>query len=197
MALRKIITEEDPLLRKQSREIGEITDRIRILAMDMWETMYEANGIGLAAPQVGVLRRLVVIDVALPAEEEDEGADGLLEGKKSEEDLSGEPEPEPESIKCVLINPEIIEVSEDTVISKEGCLSVPGMIGEVERPRQVKIRALDLEGNQFELEGEGLLAKALLHEIDHLNGIVYTDIAMSMEPVDPNPQAEEGGQGEQ
>ena len=188
MALRKIVTEEDPILHKQSREIGEITERIRVLAEDMWETMYDANGIGLAAPQVGVLRRIAVIDVALPAEEDDE--------ESEESDFVGGPVPEQESIKCVLINPEVIEVSKDTVLSKEGCLSVPGMVGEVERPVWVKVRALDLEGSRFEIEGEGLLAKALLHEIDHLNGIVYTDIARSMEPLTSPSEAEEDGQSQ-
>jgi len=173
MALRKVIVKGDPLLRKKSRDIQEITDHIRQLADDMWETMYEADGVGLAAPQVGVLRRLVVIDVTEKPEEDEEKADGP----------KPEPETEPEIIKYVLINPEIIEVSEEKVKEKEGCLSVPGFIGTVERPARVKVRAMDMDGGCFTVEGEGMLAKALLHEIDHLEGVLYTDVAESVEEI--------------
>jgi len=175
MALRNVIKNNDPILRKRSREITEITDRIREIADDMWETMYSANGVGLAAPQVGVLRRLVVIDVTeLP--EDDENAE-------EENGDEAEPKSEPEIIKYVLVNPEILEVSEETIESKEACLSVPGKIGAVVRPKYVKVRATDLDGNLFEIDGEGMLAKALLHEIDHLEGMLYTDIAESVEEV--------------
>lgn len=174
MALRNVLKEGDPLLRKKSREIAEITERIRSLADDMWETMYSANGVGLAAPQVGVLRRIVVIDVTEPDEED---------GEDERAETEAEPNPAPEPVKYVLINPEIVDVSEETVSAKEGCLSVPGMVGVVERPARVKVRALDIEGTPFELEGEGMLAKALLHEIDHLNGILYIDLAESIEEV--------------
>jgi len=176
MALRKVLYKGDPLLRKKSREITRITAHIKTLAEDLWETMYNANGVGLAAPQVGVLRRLVVIDVTEPVEE-DEKVDE--EGDKD----AAEPKPEPETIKYTLINPEIVEVSEERASSKEGCLSVPGMVGVVERPKWVKVRALDIDGYPFEVEGEGMLAKALLHEIDHLEGVLYTDIADSVEEV--------------
>jgi len=169
MALRKVIIKGDPLLRRRSREIKEVTQRIRTLADDMWETMYDAQGVGLAAPQVGVLRRIVVIDVTEPPEEDEEGE---------------EPKPEPEVVKYVLINPEIIEISDEKVKTNEGCLSVPGKIGVVERPARVKVRAMDIDGEFFEVEGEGMLAKALLHEIDHLEGVLYTDIAESVEEVE-------------
>ena len=190
MALRKVLTDADPLLRKRSREITEITGRIRILADDMWETMAEANGIGLAAPQVGVLRRMVVIEVPVPAEDD---ADPEGESETEGDDI---PIPEPETVKYVLINPEIIEVSEETVIYKEGCLSIPGMIGDVERPKRVKIRAVDLEGNSFELTGEGLLARALQHEIDHLEGILYSDLAESIVPIEAPGEEGEAQEGE-
>ena len=183
MALRKVIVKGDPLLQRKSREISEITGRIRMLADDMWETMYEANGVGLAAPQVGVLRRLVVIDVTEPPGEED------AEDKENGGEAEPGPEPEPEIIKYVLINPEVLEVSEEKVKTKEGCLSVPGFVGIVERPERVKVRAMDLDGKYFEVEGEGMLAKALLHEIDHLEGVLYTDIAESVEEVE-NPDEE-------
>ncbi|MDR3364784.1 MAG: peptide deformylase [Clostridiales Family XIII bacterium] len=180
MALRKVLIEGDPLLHKASREVLEITDRIRALVGDMWETMYAANGVGLAAPQVGVLRRVVVIDATKPEGDPEDEPTGLADPPPR---AGGDAAPAPEIIKYVLINPEIIEVSEETVSAKEGCLSVPGMVGIVERPARVKVRALDMSGEPFEIEGEGLLAKALSHEIDHLDGILYTDIAESVEEV--------------
>ena len=189
MALRNILIEGDSLLRKRSREITEITDRIRTLAGDMWETLYDADGVGLAAPQVGVLRRMIVIDTARPPEEdleEDSGETGEnASGNDNEETEEAAP------VKYLLINPEIIEISEETVIASEGCLSVPGMVGIVERPLRVKVKALDIEGSEFEVEGEGLFAKALLHEIDHLDGVLYIDIAESVESVYAEPEAEE------
>lgn len=142
MAIRQLRYSEDPILRKKSREITDLNDRIKLLLDDMVETMYESEGVGLAAPQVGVLRRVVVIDVG----------DGLLK----------------------LINPEIIETY-GASIDYEGCLSVPGVSGKVERPEKVKIKYLDLDGNEKELEGTGLLARAMCHEIDHLNGILFID----------------------
>ena len=177
MALRKIICEGDPLLRRKAREIKEITAHIRELEEDMWETMYDANGAGLAAPQVGALRRLIVIDVTEPEEEDEDG------DEDGDEDAVSEPKPPPEIIKYTLINPEIVEVSAETVSAKEGCLSVPGMVGIVERPARVRVRAIDIDGKPFEVEGEGMLAKALLHEMDHLEGILYTDIAESVEEI--------------
>ncbi|NLY85206.1 MAG: peptide deformylase [Tissierellia bacterium] len=142
MALREIRLLDDPILRKKSREITEINDRIRILLDDMVETMKEAEGVGLAAPQVGVLRRAVVIDVG----------DGPIK----------------------LINPEIFETKGE-IIDVEGCLSIPGRSGKVPRPEWVKIKYLDIEGNEKFLEGTGLLARAICHEIDHLDGILYID----------------------
>ena len=193
MALRKIIYKGEPLLRKRAREIKEITDHIRELEEDMWETMYEANGVGLAAPQVGALRRLVVIDVTgMDEEDADEAEDGDEQTEpKAEPQPQPEPKPEPETIKYTLINPEIVEVSDEKITSKEGCLSVPGMVGVVERPARVKVRALDIAGDPFEVEGEGMLAKALLHEIDHLEGVLYTDIAESVEEIKPEEEPEQ------
>ncbi|MBD9207884.1 MAG: peptide deformylase [Clostridiales bacterium] len=147
MAKLKIITEEEPL-RKKSRPITEITDRIRTLLSDMLETMRDADGVGLAAPQVGVLRRAVVIEVT-------------------------------EGEVLYLINPEIIETAGEQV-GPEGCLSLPGEQGIVRRPNYVKIRALDIDGNEKTYEGMGLLARAMCHEIDHLDGILYPDKAERM-----------------
>ncbi len=139
MARLKIITEEEPL-RKKSRPITEITDRIRTLLSDMLETMRDADGVGLAAPQVGVLRRAVVIEVT-------------------------------EGEVLYLINPEIIETAGEQV-GPEGCLSLPGEQGIVRRPNYVKIRALDIDGNQQTYDGMGLLARAMFHENAHLDCIL-------------------------
>lgn len=149
MAKRKIITDKDPTLRQTSRRVERVTPRIQQLLDDMLETMRAADGVGLAAPQVGVLRRLVVIEV-----EEDH--------------------------PIFLINPEVIyEAGEQE--GPEGCLSIPGRSGIVRRPMKVTVRATGRDGKAFEMTGEGLLARAFCHEIDHLDGKLYTDIAISME----------------
>lgn len=143
MAIRQIRTLGDEILRKECKPVKEVTPRIAELIEDMFETMYEANGVGLAAPQVGILKQIVVIDVE----------DGN---------------------QYVLINPEIIEES-GSQTGQEGCLSVPGKSGIVTRPNYVKVRAFDEEMQQFELEGEELLARAICHECAHLHGDLYVD----------------------
>lgn len=147
MAILNILTSEDETLRKVCRPVDKITPRILTLLDDMKETMYRANGVGLAAPQVGVLRRIVVIDVG----------DGIIE----------------------LINPEIVS-AEGLQTDREGCLSVPDECGIVTRPNIVTVKALDRNGEPFEMRGEELLARAFCHEIDHLDGKLYTDIAERM-----------------
>lgn len=142
MAIRTIRTEGEEVLRKKCREVTELTPRIQELIEDMLETMYEADGVGLAAPQVGVLRRIVVIDVG----------DGPV----------------------ILVNPEILETS-GSQTGDEGCLSVPGKCGVVTRPNYVRVRAVDENMEPFELEGEELFARAVCHECDHLDGILYVD----------------------
>lgn len=141
MALRTIRTEGDPVLSKKCRPVEEITPRIRELVGDMLETMYDACGVGLAAPQVGILKRIAVIDVG--------------EGP------------------IILVNPEIVERSGEQT-GEEGCLSVPGMSGQVTRPNYVKVKALDMDMKEVEYEGEELLARAFCHEIEHLDGKMYT-----------------------
>ena len=143
MALLPILSFPDPRLRTIAKPVEEVTDEIRQLAADMLETMYDAMGVGLAAPQVGMLKRIVVIDIG--------------EGP------------------IVLINPEILETSGEQT-GDEGCLSVPGMAGQVTRPNYVKVKALDEDMNEVEYEGEGLLARAFCHEIDHLDGHMYTEL---------------------
>ena len=148
MALRQIRKIGDEILRKKSRKIENIDDRLKILADDMAETMYHANGVGLAAVQVGVLKRFVVIDVG----------EGLIK----------------------LVNPQILE-TEGEVVDIEGCLSLPGTRENVKRPSKVKVKALDMEGKETVIEGSDFFARALCHEIDHLDGILFIDKAEKSE----------------
>jgi len=142
MALRNIRKFGDDILRKKCREVDKIDDRLLTLIEDMKETMYEAEGVGLAAPQVGILKKLFIIDIG----------EGPL----------------------VFINAEIVETS-GSQIDEEGCLSLPGETKEVMRPNYVRARALNEKGEEFEMEGEELLARAILHEYDHLNGTLFID----------------------
>lgn len=148
MALLKILTENDPTLRKISKPVGEVTDRIRTLLDDMVQTMRHAEGVGLAAPQVGILRRVVVVE-CVPGE--------VIE----------------------LIDPIIIEKA-GIQRTREGCLSLPGKCGITERPMKVTVEATNRQGERFRISGSGLLAKAFCHEIDHLDGILYSDVATRM-----------------
>ncbi len=143
MAVRIIVKEPDPILRQISKEVHQITPNIHKLLDDMAETMYDAGGVGLAAVQVGVLKRVVVIDVG----------EGLIE----------------------LINP-VITDREGEQVGPEGCLSIPGLVGEVKRAMRCTVQALNRHGETVVITGEGFLARALQHEIDHLNGILFTDL---------------------
>lgn len=147
MAIRAIRKDSDEILRKTAKKVEKIDERIITLLEDMADTMREAGGVGLAAPQVGVLRRVVVIDVG----------EGLIE----------------------LINPVIVYESGEQM-REEGCLSIPGITGIVKRPKKVIVRAQNRNGETFEIAGEDLLAVALCHEIDHLNGILFTDKAIQI-----------------
>jgi len=142
MAIRRIRTIGDDVLRKISKPVEKIDNKILTLIDDMVDTMYEANGVGLAAPQVGILKRIIVVDVG----------EGLYK----------------------LINPEII-YEEGEQIDEEGCLSIPNRSGTVKRPKRVKVRALNERGNEVIIDAEDLFARALCHEIDHLNGVLYID----------------------
>ena len=147
MAIRNIRTLGDDILRAKAKEITEMTPRIEELIDDMFDTMYEANGVGLAAPQVGILKRIFVVDC------------GDEEGN---------------SVPYVFINPEIID-REGVQTGYEGCLSVPGKSGMVPRAQKVKVKAFNENMEEFEMKAEGLLARCILHENDHLDGIVYVD----------------------
>lgn len=147
MAIRNIRVMGDAVLEKECRPITEMNKKLELLIEDMLDTMYDANGVGLAAPQVGILKQLVVIDVS------EEGNDPII-----------------------LINPEIIEM-EGNQTGQEGCLSIPGKCGVVTRPNYVKVKALDMDMNEVIYEGTELLARAFCHEIDHLHGILYASKA--------------------
>ncbi len=148
MALRNIVTEGDEILRKKCREVGEVTDRIRETLDDMVDTMHEAMGVGLAAPQIGIMRRMFVA------------------------------EPEPGRL-YYFVNPEIT-MTEGTVEGEEGCLSVPGFSGLVDRPQKITIKGLDRDGNPQEYTFEDFDARVMCHEFDHLDGILYKDKAKEM-----------------
>ena len=145
MAIRQIRYDGDDILRKKCKEVKEMTDRTRTLIDDMFDTMYEANGVGLAAPQVGILKRLVVIDVDYEH-------------------------------PYVLINPVIVEKDGEQT-GDEGCLSLPGKVATVTRPNHVICKCLNEDMEEIEIEGEGLLARAICHELDHLDGILYMDVS--------------------
>ena len=147
MAIRNIVKEGDPVLNRKCRPVEKFDARLHQLLDDMAETMHMANGVGLAGPQVGMLRRVVVVDIG----------EGVIE----------------------LINPKIIMKAGEQ-ITAEGCLSCPGEFGLTKRPMYVTVLAQDRNGNEFKVNGEGLLAKAFCHEIDHLDGIIFKDIVLRM-----------------
>ena len=148
MTIKKILIEPDSLLRKKSDPLETVDDYARKLMDDMLETMYEAPGIGLAAVQIGIPKRIIVIDISKD------------ENKKK---------------PLFLVNPEIVFKSKNTSVYEEGCLSLPGQFAEIERPAECHLKFIDYEGKQKELKAEGLLATCVQHEIDHLDGILFID----------------------
>ena len=148
MSKRSIIIEPDPILRRESSPIEQVDDELRNLLDEMLKTMYSASGIGLAAVQIGILKRVIVIDI-------------------SKEDQSKNP--------IFLVNPEITFKSKNTSVYEEGCLSLPGHFAEIERPAECKVNYIDYNGQKKELQANGLLATCIQHEIDHLNGILFVD----------------------
>ena len=148
MTIRKILVEPDPFLRQKSKKVEKVDDDVRSLINDMLETMYDAPGIGLAAIQIGVPKRIIVMDLA--------------KGNEKKQPL-------------YFVNPEIITKSEIDLTYEEGCLSVPGQFAEIDRPDRCKIKYLDYDGKEQILNAEGLLATCIQHEIDHLEGILFID----------------------
>lgn len=157
MSVRQIVFSNDPMLHEPSRRVRRIDERVKDLIDDMIMTMREANGIGLAGVQVGIAERVVVIEVPVAREEEEERQ-----------------EP-PETELYVLINPEVVQASDEVDEGIEGCLSIPGWVGEVERHHMVVVEAMDQQGRDVRLEAEGLLARVLQHEIDHCEGVLFID----------------------
>jgi peptide deformylase len=149
MAIRLIVKDPDPVLREISKPVTKFNANIHKLLTDMADTMYDANGVGLAAPQIGILKRAIVIDVG------DEN--GLIE----------------------MLNPELVH-KEGEQFGPEGCLSIPGLTGDVSRAQTVTVKGLDRNGNEIVITGSELLARAFQHEIDHLNGVLFTDLAQSV-----------------
>jgi len=146
MAIRIIVKHPDPVLREKAKPVPQVTPNIQKLLSDMAETMYDAPGVGLAAPQIGISKRVIVVDVG------DEH--GLIE----------------------MVNPEILEADGEQ-LGPEGCLSIPGLQGDVRRKDRIKVKGLDRNGNEFVVDASGFLARAFQHEIDHLNGVLFIDIA--------------------
>jgi peptide deformylase len=145
MAIRNIVKYPDPILKEKAKQVTKFNERLAKLLDDMAETMYAANGVGLAAPQVGISKRVIVVDVG----------DQLYE----------------------MVNPEIVEKSGEQIEPPEGCLSIPGLLGYVKRANKLQLKGQDRHGNPIELTAEGFLARAFQHEIDHLNGVLFIDIA--------------------
>lgn len=160
MSIREIVTSPDPVLRQRARKVRSITKEVENLINDMIETMRAAPGIGLAAPQVGVSQRVIIVEVA-------------------EESDDPEAPPKPAKLHAV-VNPEIVRHSPETNVANEGCLSIPGYLGQVERYDSVTIKGLNRHGVPFRLKAKGWLGRVFQHEIDHLEGILYIDRATEM-----------------
>jgi len=169
MSLRTIVTLPEPVLRRKARAVTKFDKNLQTLIDDMIDTMRDAPGVGLAAPQVGVSERVIVVEYAEP-EEVEEG----------EEPIEVEPK------LYVMVNPEIVKSSPETVIGVEGCLSIPALVGEVERAQEVRIKGLNRHGQPMKLKVDGWLARIFQHEIDHINGVVFTDHATRVwQPEEP------------
>ncbi len=169
MALRTIVTTPDPVLRRKARPVTKFDKNLQTLVDDMIETMREAPGVGLAAPQVGVSQQVIVVEYAEP-EEVEEG----------EEPIEVEPK------LYVMVNPEIVKKTAETVVGVEGCLSVPLLVGDVERAHEIRIKGFNRRGQPMKLKVDGWLARIFQHEIDHLNGVLFTDLATQIwQPEEP------------
>jgi peptide deformylase len=160
----KVLQLGHPVLRAKAEPISSLDAALNDLAHDMVLTMRSQDGCGLAGNQIGVARRIVVVDVS------------GVKGRPSVLRFGGKSRPVRKHMPLILLNPELEALGETLEIGGEGCLSIPGIYGEVERPAGIRVRALDLEGNPLEFEAEGFLARALQHEVDHLNGVLFIDL---------------------
>jgi peptide deformylase len=166
MTLREIVTLPDPVLRRKARPVSVFDKTLQTLIDDMIETMRAAPGVGLAAPQVGVSDRLIVVEYAEPPEEDE---------TSESEAASDTPAPEVKPKLYVVANPVILKASTETVPGVEGCLSIPGLVGEVERNYSIRVAGLNRRGQPIKIKAEGWLARIFQHEIDHINGVVFPD----------------------
>jgi peptide deformylase len=174
MALRQIVTLPDPVLRRKAKPVTKFDKELQTLIDDMIDTMRDAPGVGLAAPQVNISQQLAVIEYAEDEDDEDEEVEGA--------------QPKPKKL-YVIINPEIVKASEEKVMGIEGCLSIPGLIGEVERHEAIQVKALKRHGQPVKLKLDGWTARIFQHEIDHLNGVLFTDLSKRVWK--PNEEEEE------
>jgi len=164
MAIKKILTVPDPILRKHAKKVSSFDKSLKKLVADMMETLHDANGAGLAAPQVGVSQRVIVL---------------CINENQSTTELA-------------IVNPEVVKRKGER-ICKEGCLSIPGYFGEIKRSEEVKVKGVDVTGKELKIKGQGLLGQALEHEIDHLNGVLYVDHLESqdkLKKLEPEPEQE-------
>jgi len=178
MALRTIVTLPEPVLYRKAQAVTKFDKDLQTLIEDMVDTMREAPGVGLAAPQVGISERLIVVEYAEPP------APSPLHpspgGRGDEAEGDGQEVKEQKEVKpklYVMINPEIVKTSEETVLGVEGCLSIPGLVGEVERYEEIQVRGLNRRGQPMKVKARGWLARIFQHEIDHINGVVFTQRA--------------------
>lgn len=171
MSILNVIKYPNKILKERAEPIEEISEEIEILAHDMLETMYANRGIGLAGNQVGVLQRIIVIDLQENEDEEDEGYDSDIDNKPYLQNK----EKSNQDYPMIFINPEIIWSSDELAERDEGCLSIPKISGTIKRPEKVKVSYINLDGKKQIIEADGLLATCLQHEIDHLNGILFID----------------------
>ena len=178
MSIRKIVTVPTPVLREKAKPVRQITPDIETLIDDMIETMREAPGVGLAAPQVGVGMQVIVVEYAEGSENDEPDADG-----------DTEPEPKPKKLYAV-INPEITRQSKETELGNEGCLSIPDYMGEVERYNIVTVKGLDRHGKSFKLKAKGWMARIFQHEIDHINGVLFIDRSEKVWKIEPEEEQE-------
>ncbi len=167
MSLREIVTLPEPILRRKTKPITKFDKNLQTLIDDMIETMRDAPGVGLAAPQVNIGQQLIVVEYA---EDDDE--------ENFDEENAEEPQPVKPKLLYVMINPEIVKASEEKVLGVEGCLSIPGIQGEVERHQAVQVKGLNRYGKPQKLKVDGWMARIFQHEIDHLNGVLFTDRAV-------------------